>query len=177
MATKKASEKFELATFGGGCFWGTEELFRQMKGVKETAVGYMGGKKEKPTYQEICDDTTGHVEVVQMTFDPSQTTYENLLEVFWMAHHPTQANGQGNDIGSQYRPVIFYHSSEQKKIAEKSKNNEQKKYSEPLATAIEPAGKFWPAEEYHQKYLVKNPGGYCHIDVTAVLKKAQGREK
>ncbi|MEW6721856.1 MAG: peptide-methionine (S)-S-oxide reductase MsrA [Candidatus Micrarchaeota archaeon] len=163
----------EKATFGGGCFWGTEELFRQIFGVKETLVGYMGGTKEKPTYEEVCDDTTGHVEVVQMTYDPAETTYQKLLEVFWMAHHPTQANGQGNDIGSQYRPVIFYHTPEQKELAEKSKMAEQKKYSSPIATSIEPAGTFWRAEEYHQKYLVKNPGGYCHINVKAVLEKAQ----
>ncbi|MEW6035621.1 MAG: peptide-methionine (S)-S-oxide reductase MsrA [Candidatus Micrarchaeota archaeon] len=163
--------RLETATFGGGCFWGTEELFRQIKGVKETAVGYMGGSKEKPTYEEVCDDTTGHVEVVQISYDPSVTTYEKLLSVFWMAHHPTQADGQGNDIGSQYRPVIFYHSAEQKKLAEESKASEQKKYSEPIATSIEPAGQFWRAEEYHQKYLVKNPGGYCHIDVKKVLGK------
>ncbi|HSB47110.1 MAG TPA: peptide-methionine (S)-S-oxide reductase MsrA [Candidatus Bilamarchaeum sp.] len=159
----------EKATFGGGCFWGTEELFRQIKGVKETAVGYMGGSTKKPTYQQVCDDTTGHVEVVQMTYDPTVTTYGKLLEVFWMSHHPTQADGQGNDIGSQYRPVIFFHSEEQKKAAEASKAMEQKKYSQPIATSIEPAGTFWPAEEYHQKYLVKNPGGYCHINVKAVL--------
>jgi peptide-methionine (S)-S-oxide reductase len=163
----------ETATFGGGCFWGTEELFRRIDGVKETAAGYMGGDKENPTYKEVCSDTTGHVEVVQVKFDPSETTYEKLLSAFWMAHHPTQANGQGNDIGSQYRPVIFYHSDEQKKIAEKSKAEEQKKYSEPIATSIEPAGKFWRAEEYHQKYLVKNPGGYCHIDVEAVMRKIE----
>lgn len=163
----------ETATFGGGCFWGTEELFRQIKGVKETAVGYMGGDKDDPTYKEVCDDTTGHVEVVQMVFDPSITTYEKLLEVFWMSHHPTQANGQGNDMGSQYRPVIFYHNEEQKALAEKSKEEMQRKLSAPIATSIEPAGKFWRAEEYHQKYLVKNPGGYCHIDVKAVLGKVQ----
>ena len=165
--------KLETATFGGGCFWGTEELFRQIKGVKETVVGYMGGDKIDPTYQEVCDDTTGHVEVVQMTYDPSLTAYGKLLEVFWMAHHPMQADGQGNDIGSQYRPVIFYHSEAQKKLAEKSKENEQKKYPRPIATSIEPAATFWRAEEYHQKYLVKNPGGYCHINVKAVLSKAQ----
>lgn len=165
--------ELEKATFGGGCFWGTEELFRQIKGVKETVVGYMGGSKEKPTYEEVCDDTTGHVEVVQMAYDPSVTSYDKLLQVFWMAHHPTQANGQGNDVGSQYRPVIFFHSSAQKKAAEASKEKEQEKYTQPIATSIEPAGTFWKAEEYHQKYLVKNPGGYCHIDVRAVLKKAQ----
>ncbi len=163
--------KIETATFGGGCFWGTEELFRQIKGVKETSVGYMGGDKEKPTYDEVCNDTTGHVEVVQITYDPSIVGYEKLLSVFWMAHHPTQGNGQGNDIGSQYRPVIFYHTSEQKKIAEKSKKEEQKRYSQPIATSIEEAGKFWTAEEYHQKYLMKNPGGYCHINVKEVLNK------
>jgi peptide-methionine (S)-S-oxide reductase len=165
--------ELETATFGGGCFWGTEELFRQIKGVKETAVGYMGGSTKNPTYKEVCDDTTGHVEVVQMRFDPSVTDYGKLLEVFWMAHHPTQAGGQGNDIGSQYRPVIFYHSEEQRKLAEESKKEVQKKYSEPVATSIEPAGEFWRAEEYHQRYLVKNPGGYCHINVKAVLREVQ----
>ena len=175
MAAKKSSEKLETATFGGGCFWGVEELFRQIKGVKETAAGYMGGNKENPTYEEVCSGRTGHVESVQMKYDSKETTYEKLLEVFWMSHNPVQADGQGNDIGSQYRPVIFYHTPQQKKIAEKSKEQLQKsgRYNRPIATLIEQAGAFWNAEDYHQKYLVKNPRGYCHINVKAILGTVQ----
>ncbi len=163
----------ETATFGGGCFWGVEELFRQLRGVKETTAGYMGGSMENPTYEDVSTDATGYVEVVQVRYDPSETSYAKLLDVFWMAHHPTQAEGQGNDIGTQYRPVIFYHTPEQKALAERTKKEEQEKYPEPIATSIEPAGKFWKAEEYHQKYLVKNPGGYCHIPVKLILQKAK----
>jgi len=163
----------EIATFGGGCFWGMEDLFRHLEGVEETAVGYMGGDTEDPSYEEVCSDTTGHVEVVQIRFDPSRIGYEKLLGIFWMAHDPTQAGGQGNDIGSQYRPVIFYHSERQKELAEKSKAEEQKNHTRPIATSIEPAGRFWKAEEYHQRYLQKNPGGYCHIDVRAILERTR----
>lgn len=164
--------KLEIATFGAGCFWGAEELFRQIKGVKETAVGYMGGDMEDPTYEAVCTNRTGHVEVIQVTFDPKETTYEKILGVFWMAHNPLQADGQGHDMGSQYRPVIFYYSEEQKKIAEKSKDKLNKeKFSGKIATVIEPAQEFYKAEEYHQKYLLKNPGGYCHINVKEILQK------
>ncbi len=167
--------ELELATFGAGCFWGAEELFRQIKGVKETAVGYMGGNTKNPSYEAVCSDTTGHVEVIQIKYDPKETTYERLLDVFWMAHNPVQANGQGNDIGSQYRAVIFYHTPEQKKIAEISKGKLNKeKYGGKIVTAIEPAQAFWPAEEYHQRYLEKRGGvGYCHINVREILKKVQ----
>ena len=166
--------KLEIATFGAGCFWGVEELFRQVTGVKETAVGYMGGNKENPIYEEVCSNSTHHVEVIQIKFDPKETSYEKIVEVFWIAHNPIQGNGQGNDIGSQYRPVIFYHNPEQKKIAEKSKNTLNKeKFNGKVATAIEPALKFYRAEEYHQKYLLKNPSGYCHINVNEILQKVE----
>lgn len=166
--------KLEFATFGAGCFWGAEDLFRQLKGVKETAVGYMGGKTKNPKFEDLHYVETGHVEVVQIKFDPKETTYEKMVDVFWMAHNPIQANGQGNDQGSLYRPVIFYHSPEQKKIAEKSKEKLNKeKYNGKIATSIEPAKEFYRAEEYHQKYLLKNPGGYCHINVKGILQKVK----
>jgi peptide-methionine (S)-S-oxide reductase len=172
MAAKKSS--LEIATFGGGCFWGVEELFRQIKGVKETVVGYSGGTAKNPTYEQVCSGTTGHVETVQINFDPKETSYGKLLEVFWMSHNPVQANGQGHDIGTQYHGVIFYNTPEQKKIAEASKDKlNREKYNGKIATQIIPAKDFWPAEEYHQKYLVKNPRGYCHINVKEILKKIQ----
>ncbi|MDO8554072.1 MAG: peptide-methionine (S)-S-oxide reductase MsrA [Candidatus Micrarchaeota archaeon] len=166
-----ASEKLELATFGAGCFWGVEELFRQIKGVKETVVGYTGGTTKNPTYENVCSGITEHIEAIQMKFDPKETTYEKLLEIFWMAHNPLQADGQGNDVGVQYHAVIFYHNDKQKKTAEKSKeklNNE--KYNGRIATIIQSAKEFYPAEEYHQKYLQKRGGiGYCHINVKQIL--------
>ncbi len=170
-----ASEKIELATFGAGCFWGVEELFRQIKGVKETTVGYTGGAMKNPSFEDVATSTTGHVEAIQIKFDPKETTYEKLLDVFWMAHNPLQANGQGNDIGSEYYAVIFYHNDKQKKIAEKSKDKLNKeKYDGRIATAIQPAKEFYPAEEHHQKYLQKRSGiGYCHINVKQILEKVQ----
>jgi peptide-methionine (S)-S-oxide reductase len=146
----------EKATFGAGCFWGVEDSFQKIKGVISTTVGYMGGKTKNPTYEEVCTDTTGHVEVVQIIYDPLIVSYKKLLEIFWNIHDPTQLNRQGPDIGSQYRSVIFYHSEEQKKISEKSKQNQLRKYKKEIVTEITPANEFYPAEEYHQKYLEKN---------------------
>lgn len=165
--------KLETATFAAGCFWGVEELFRQIKGVKETLVGYTGGTTKNPTYEEVCSGRTGHREAIQIKFDPSETSYETLLKVFWMSHNPLQADGQGNDIGTQYHAIIFYHNPEQKKTAEKSKEKLNKeKYSGKIATSIEPAKEFYKAEEYHQRYLQKRGGvGYCHINVKEILKK------
>ena len=154
-----------LATFGAGCFWGVEEVFRQIPGVKDTAVGYMGGKTENPTYEEVCTDKTGHAEVVQVEFDPKQVTYEELLEVFWNNHNPTTLNRQGPDVGTQYRSVIFYHSDEQQQAAEASKKqlDQSGKWKDPVVTQIVPASTFWRAEEYHQRYLQKRGLNACHL--------------
>ncbi|MBU0629142.1 MAG: peptide-methionine (S)-S-oxide reductase MsrA [Nanoarchaeota archaeon] len=152
----------EKATFGAGCFWSIEEAFRTLKGVKATTVGYMGGKLENPSYEDVCTDTTGHVEVVQLEYDPKLIKYEKLLTIFWKIHNPTTPNRQGFDIGTQYRSVIFYHTDKQKEIAEKSKKQEQKKHTSTIVTIIEPAREFWKAEDYHQKYLMKRGAKTCH---------------
>ena len=156
-------EKLETAIFGAGCFWGVEETFRKIKGVKETAVGYMGGDKENPTYKQVCSGTTGHTEVTEVKFDPEKVSYGELLNVFWKIHDPTQVDKQGPDVGRQYRSVIFYHSSEQKRRAEELKEVEEKsgKYKRPIATTIEPAEIFWRAEEYHQRYVEKGGRTVC----------------
>jgi peptide-methionine (S)-S-oxide reductase len=153
----------EKATFGAGCFWGVEETFRKLKGVISTTVGYAGGKKDNPSYEDVCTDETGHAEVVQVEFDPSQISYDQLLDVFWSNHNPTTLNRQGPDVGTQYRSVIFYHSPEQKAAAEKSKTDKAAKFARPIVTQIEPASKFWRAEEYHQRYLEKRGQSHCAI--------------
>ncbi|MBI5553772.1 MAG: peptide-methionine (S)-S-oxide reductase MsrA [Candidatus Diapherotrites archaeon] len=158
------SDSTETATFAGGCFWGIGEFFRTVPGVKSTAAGFMGGRKTNPTYEEVCYEDTGHAEVVQIEFDPRKVSYEKLVELFWEIHDPTTLNRQGPDAGEQYRSAIFFHSPEQKKIAEKSKQELEasKKFSRPLVTRIEPAQKFFKAEEYHQKYLLKRGDKACH---------------
>lgn len=155
----------EKATFGAGCFWGVEETFRSLKGVVSTAVGYAGGTKDNPTYEDVCADETGHAEVVQVEFDPSQIGFDQLLDVFWSTHNPTTLNRQGPDVGTQYRSVIFYHSPEQKAAAEASKEKleQSERFPRPVVTQIEPAPKFWPAEEYHQRYLAKRGQSHCAI--------------
>jgi len=155
----------EKATFGAGCFWGVETAFRQIKGVKATAVGYMGGKLNDPTYQDVCTDRTGHAEVVEVEFDPSQIAYDELLDVFWSNHNPTTLNRQGPDVGTQYRSVIFYLSPEQKSAAEASREkiDMSGRFSRPVVTQIEPAPRFWRAEEYHQRYLQKRGQSHCAI--------------
>ena len=155
----------EKATFGAGCFWGVEETFRTLPGVKSTAVGYAGGTKDHPTYEDVCSDETGHAEVVEVEFDPQTISYDKLLGVFWANHNPTTPNRQGPDVGPQYRSVIFYHSPEQKAQAEASKAALEKsgKHSRPIVTQIEPAPRFWPAEDYHQKYLQKRGRTHCAI--------------
>lgn len=155
----------ETATFGAGCFWGVEETFRCTPGVTDTEVGYAGGHTESPTYEQVCTHTTGHAEVVQVQFDPEQVSYEELLRVFFEAHDPTQVDRQGPDVGDQYRSVIFYHSEEQKQAAEKLKAElgESGRYRRPIATQIEQAPTFWPAEDYHQEYLRKRGRGGCHL--------------
>jgi len=154
----------EKATFGAGCFWGVEETFRQLKGVVSTAVGYEGGTSDKPTYRDVCTDRTGHAEVVEVTYDPQVIAYEKLLDTFWHGHNPTTLNRQGPDVGSQYRSVIFYHSPEQQKAAQTSKDKLQKTgYKSPIVTQIVPAEPFWIAEDYHQQYLAKRGLNHCHI--------------
>lgn len=154
----------ETATFGAGCFWGVEEKFRCTPGVTDTEVGYAGGHTENPTYKEVCSHGTGHAEVVQLQYDPEQISYEELLKIFFEMHDPTQVNRQGPDVGDQYRSVIFYHTDEQKQAAEqmKSELDDSGRFSRPIATQIESAPKFWPAEDYHQEYLKKRGGGACH---------------
>src|SRR5262249_49943076 len=142
-----------LATFAAGCFWGVEEAFRKLKGVKSTAVGYIGGDVEKPTYEQVCTDRTGHAEAVQIEFDPAVISYEVLLDVFWKNHNPTTLNRQGPDAGTQYRSAIFFHTPEQEATANASKEEAQKRFPRPIVTEITPASTFWRAEEYHQRYL------------------------
>jgi len=155
----------EIATFGAGCFWGVEAAFQGVPGVLETAVGYSGGHTENPTYRDVCTDETGHAEVVQVTFDPNKVSFEQLLNVFWQEHDPTQVNRQGPDFGTQYRSVIFFHSPEQEATAKKSRGalEASGKFRRPIATEITPAGTFYRAEEYHQKYLQKRGAASCHF--------------
>jgi len=155
----------EIATFGAGCFWGIEAAFRKVPGVLDAAVGYSGGQTQNPTYREVCTDTTGHAEVVQVTFDPQKVSYEQLLDVFWGIHDPTQVNRQGPDYGKQYRTAIFFHTPEQEAAARKSKQalEASGKLRRPIATEITQAGTFWRAEEYHQRYLEKRGAASCHI--------------
>jgi peptide-methionine (S)-S-oxide reductase len=155
----------EKATFAAGCFWGVEAAFRQVKGVKSTSVGFMGGILKNPTYKDVCTDQTGHAEVVQVEFDPSEVTYEELLSTFWENHDPTTANRQGPDVGSQYRSAIFYHTPKQRDTATASKEKLQAsgKYTRPIVTEIEPASSYYLAEDYHQQYLEKRGQSSCHI--------------
>ncbi|MBS3132429.1 peptide-methionine (S)-S-oxide reductase MsrA [Candidatus Woesearchaeota archaeon] len=152
----------EKATFAAGCFWGVEYNFYNLKGVVKTTVGYTGGHTKNPTYKDVCSDETGHAEAVEVEFDPKLVKYEGLLDVFWKSHNPTTANRQGPDVGSQYRSAIFYHNSEQKEKAIDSRKKEQKKHKEKIVTEITKASAFYPAEEYHQKYFLKNKGFVCH---------------
>ncbi len=143
----------EKATFGAGCFWQVEAAYRDVPGILDTAVGYEGGNVDNPTYEQVCSDTTGHVEVCQVEFDPDRISYDELLERFWETHDPTQMNRQGPDVGTQYRSVIFTHTEEQAEAAHRSKAYAQQRFTSPIVTAIEPAKPFWRAEEYHQCYL------------------------
>ncbi len=149
------------ATFGAGCFWGVESAFRQTHGVVGTRVGYAGGGVEHPSYEQVCSDTTGHAEVVEVTYDDTQVPYEQLLALFWAEHDPTQLNRQGPDVGSQYRSVVFVHDAEQRAVAEASRDRVQEKLSRPVVTQIEDAPPFWEAEDYHQRYLEKRGLSSC----------------
>ena len=152
----------ETATFAAGCFWGVEAAFRQVPGVLDVVVGYTGGHTEHPTYEQVCSDRTGHAEAVQVTFDPSHVSYAKLLDVFWSMHDPTQVNRQGPDVGTQYRSAIFFHSPEQEREARASLEREQQKHSKRIATQIEAAPVFWPAEAYHQRYFERHNVA-CHV--------------
>jgi peptide-methionine (S)-S-oxide reductase len=154
----------EIATFGAGCFWGVEAAFRRVPGVLDAVSGYSGGRTQNPSYHDVCMDTTGHAEVVQVTYDPEKVSYAQLLDVFWKIHDPSQVNRQGPDFGAQYRTAIFFHSPEQEAIAKKSKQalDASHRFRQPIATEITPAGPFWRAEEYHQRYLEKRGAASCH---------------
>jgi peptide-methionine (S)-S-oxide reductase len=153
------------ATFGAGCFWGVEARFQQVPGVTATAVGYEGGKLDNPTYKDVCTDATGHAEVVEIDFDPAKVSYEQLLDLFFELHDPTQLDRQGPDWGKQYRSAVFYHSPEQETAAKQviARLTEEKRFSRPIVTQVVPAETFWRAEEYHQKYLEKRGALSCHI--------------
>ena len=154
----------QMATFAAGCFWGVEEAFTKIKGVKSTRVGYIGGNLPSPTYEDVCTDRTGHAEALQVKYDPKEISYEELLDLFWSIHNPTTKNRQGPDIGSQYRSIIFYHTPEQESIAKKSKQElyDSNKFQNKIVTEIVPASTFYPAEDYHQKYYQKIGGGSCY---------------
>jgi peptide-methionine (S)-S-oxide reductase len=156
------------AMFGAGCFWGVEAAFRRTQGVTGTKVGYAGGGVDNPTYEQVCSDTTGHAEVVEVTYDPEQVPYEQLLTIFWLEHDPTQLNRQGPDVGSQYRSVIFVHDEEQRAAAEASREAVQARFTRPVVTQIEDAPPFWEAEDYHQRYLEKRVLSSCSPRLAAV---------
>ncbi len=162
------------ATFGAGCFWCVEACFSDLDGVISVKSGYSGGKRENPTYEQVCNGATGHAEVVQVQYDDSKITYPELLEAFWFVHDPTQLNRQGNDIGTQYRSVIFYHDDEQRDIAEafKQKLDDEKVWDQPIVTEISPLINFFPAEAYHDNYFEQNPGNaYCQAVVRPKVEK------
>jgi len=153
------------ATFGAGCFWGVEATFRRIDGVTDAAVGYAGGHKENPSYQEVCANGTGHAEVVEIEYDPARVSYQTLLDTFWEIHDPTQLNRQGPDVGDQYRSVIYFHSPEQEEeaLVSKERLDASGALRRAVATLIEKAPKFWRAEEYHQRYLEKNSAASCNL--------------
>ncbi|KUG07725.1 peptide-methionine (S)-S-oxide reductase MsrA [Solirubrum puertoriconensis] len=166
----------ELATFGAGCFWCVEAVFQDLDGVEKVVSGYAGGRIANPTYKEVCSGLTGHAEVIQLTFDPSKITYDELLEIFWKTHDPTTLNRQGNDVGTQYRSVVFYHNDEQKRLAEgyKKKLNEANAFGKPVVTEIQAAPTFYAAENYHQDYYNQNmQQPYCQFVVKPKVDKVR----
>lgn len=167
-------ENLETATFGSGCFWCTEAVFQQVDGVEKVVSGYMGGKVKNPTYREVCSGLTGHAEVIQVQYNPSKVTYDELLEIFWGTHDPTTLNRQGADVGTQYRSVVFYHTDNQKQLAEtyKKKLDESGAFNNPIVTEISPAVVFYPAEDYHQNYYNLNGNApYCSYVIQPKLEK------
>ncbi len=170
----KSSDKTELATVGGGCFWCTEAVVERLPGVKSVVSGYAGGKNANPTYEEVCTGQTGHAEVIQIEFDPAVITYEKVLEVFFEAHDPTTLNRQGADEGTQYRSVIFYHDETQHQAALRAKTAAQANWGDPIVTEISPLPKFYVAEKYHQDYFLNNPNaGYCSFVIKPKVTKLE----
>lgn len=167
----------QIATIGGGCFWCVEAVFQRLKGVEKVISGYSGGHVKNPSYREVCGKKTGHAEVTQVYFDPNVISYEDLLEVFWYTHDPTTPNQQGNDLGPQYRSVIYYHDEEQKEKAQKSKADVAKQmWDDPIVTEIAPLINFYPAEGYHQNYFNDNPNqGYCRIIINPKVQKFKAK--
>lgn len=163
--TTSESDTLEKATFGAGCFWGVEAAFRQIKGVVSTSVGYSGGSYQNPSYKDVCTGRTGHAEVVEVVYDPSRVSYQDLLRVFWENHNPTTLNRQGPDVGTQYRSAIFFHTPQQEAAARASMDELSKsgRWGRPIVTQIEPASQFYEAEDYHQQYLEKRGLSTCHI--------------
>ena len=173
-AQDNTSDTLQIATFGAGCFWCTEAQFQQLKGVKSVESGYMGGELPNPTYQQVCSGTTGHAEVTNVWYDPREVSFDELLAAFWTSHDPTQLNRQGNDVGTQYRSAIFYHSDEQRQKAQdyKKKLNDEQAYNAPVVTQIAPASTFYKAEDYHQNYYNQNGDQpYCQFVVRPKLEK------
>ncbi|MBH53728.1 MAG: peptide-methionine (S)-S-oxide reductase [Opitutaceae bacterium] len=171
-STDNNQESLEMATLGGGCFWCVEAIFQQQPGVTKVVSGYAGGEEENPTYQSICSGTTGHAEVIQITFDPKVVSYNELLHLFWRSHDPTTLNRQGNDVGTQYRSTLLYHSNEQRNAAEKSREQAQEYFEDPIVTEITALEKFYPGEDYHQDYYLNNPQqGYCSFVIRPKLEK------
>ncbi len=165
---------YEIATFGSGCFWCSEAIFLDLRGVQRVTSGYAGGAMPNPSYEQVCSETTGHAEVVQIEFNPAVISYEQLLEVFFLTHNPTTLNRQGNDVGTQYRSVIFYHDHQQQSVAETvlKKINAEKIYDAPIVTTIESFTNFYPAEDYHQQYFAKNPDQpYCQVVIDPKVAK------
>lgn len=167
-------EKFETATLAAGCFWCVEAIFDDLIGVEDVVSGYSGGHKDNPTYQEVCSETTGHAEVIQIRFDPTKISFKEILQVFFTVHDPTQLNRQGNDIGTSYRSAIFYHSDEQKRVAEEviAEIAAEQIYDSPIVTEVTAFDRFWPAENYHQEYFANNPNQpYCAAVVAPKVAK------
>jgi len=174
MTSQVSTEGLELATFGNGCFWCTEAIFQNIDGVEKVESGYSGGKVKNPTYEQVCSGLTGHAEVIQLTYDPKKVTYDELLEIFWGTHDPTTLNRQGNDVGTQYRSVVFYHDAQQQQLAEtyKQKLDKSEAFENPIVTEITPAGKFYKAEDYHQNYYNLNGNApYCSFIIQPKLEK------
>jgi peptide-methionine (S)-S-oxide reductase len=170
-ASEGSSER-DTATLGGGCFWCVEAIYQDLQGVHKVVSGYSGGSVSNPSYKEICTGTTGHAEVIQVVFDPAVTSYKEILEIFFTVHDPTTLNRQGNDVGTQYRSVIFYHSDEQKAIAEEVKKSAAEIWDDPIVTEISALTKFYPAEDYHQNYYKNNPyQPYCAYVISPKVKK------
>lgn len=163
VAPGDAPEGLALATFAAGCFWGVEDFFRHVDGVVDAVSGYTGGGVEAPTYEQVCSGRTGHAEAVLVTFDPSKVTYDELLAAFWRHHDPTTPNRQGPDVGTQYRSAVFVHDDGQEAAARASLEAFQHRFSRPIVTEVTPASTFWPAEEYHQRYVEKTGHGACHV--------------